>query len=198
MSNNPKERIDSYVTDMLALEHHIKDALETQLKDLNDFPEVRRRVEEFLNTVEFHISSLEGLSNARGAKDGGGIIKKAGSKVMGLAAGAIDMLRHEGMPKDLRDDYTAFSLAHIGYVMLHASATSLSQPDAAALAERHLTDYQRVLMTINHMIPAATIAFLKTEGLPASDAELPKISEAIDRGWRNSSGIPEADEVRIR
>lgn len=197
MSNNPKERIDSYVTDMLALEHHIKDALETQLKDLENYPEVKRRTEEFLNTVEFHVSSLEGLSNARGAKGGASMIKKAGSKVLGVAAGTIDLLRHEGMPKDLRDNYTAFSLAHIGYVMLHASAMSLSQPDAAALAERHLADYARVLMTINHMIPAATIAFLKEEGLPASSAELPRISESIDRGWRESSGIPKADEVRI-
>lgn len=195
--NNPKERIDSYVTDMLALEHHIKDALETQIKDLKDYPEVRRRTEEFLNTVEFHISSLEGLSNARGAKGGASMIKKAGSKVLGMAAGAIDMLRHEGMPKDLRDDYTAFSLAHIGYVMLHSSAMSLSQPDAAALAERHMGDYAKVLMTINHIIPAATIAFLKSEGLPASDAELTRISDTISRVWRDGSGIPKADEVRV-
>lgn len=192
-----KERIDSYVTDMLALEHHIKDALETQIKDQAKYPDVQRRTEEFLSTVEFHISALEGIANARGAKTGGGIIKKAGSKVLGVAAGAVDLLRHEGMPKDLRDDYTAFSLAHIGYVMLHTSALSLGQPEVASLAERHLADYARVLMTINHLIPAATIAFLKDAGLPANDAALSQIADNIDRGWRQSRGIPEADDVRV-
>lgn len=192
---NPKVRTDSYLTDMLSLEHHIKDALNTQLKDQKDYPDIQRRTEEFLSTVEFHISSLEGLANARGAEGGAGAIKKAGSKVLGVAAGMIDLLRHEGMPKDLRDNYTAFSLANIGYVMLHTTATSLGQPDVAALAERHLADYQRIIMTLNHMIPSATIAFLKREGLPASDAELPRIADTIDRGWRQG-GVPEADQVR--
>jgi ferritin-like metal-binding protein YciE len=193
--NNPKTRTDSYLTDMLSLEHHIKDALETQLKDQKDYPDIQRRTEEFLNTVEFHISSLEGLANARDAKGGASTIKKAGSKVLGVAAGTIDLLRHEGMPKDLRDNYTAFSLASIGYVMLHTTAASLDQPDVAALAERHLADYQRVLMTINHLIPAATIAFLKREGLPASEAVLAQVADTIDRGWRQG-GVPEADQVR--
>ena len=52
-------------------------------------------------------------------------IKRAGSALLGLGAAAVDLVRNEGLPKNLRDDYTAFSLATIGYVMLYTTASAL-------------------------------------------------------------------------
>ena len=89
--------------------------------------------------MEHHISDLRALAERRKA---GGItetVKRAGAAVAGVAAGVIDLVRTEGLPKNLRDDYTAFSLATIGYAMLYTTAAGLGEREvptgAAALRD---------------------------------------------------------------
>ena len=105
------ETMNSYVTDMLALEDHIDKAIRGQIEELKDYPEVVTVLRDMHQKVERHISDLKALT---GGRDAGGVteaIKRAGSAVLGAAAGVIDLVRTEGLPKNLRDDYTALSLA---------------------------------------------------------------------------------------
>ncbi len=195
---DPREAVTSYVTDMLALEQHISKAIEGQIADLKDYPELTGELKGILGTIGGHISTLEMLAKAHGGEGGGGAIKKIGSALLGFGAAAIDMVRNEGMPKNLRDDYTASSLATIGYVMLHTTALSLGDRETAAIAQRHLADYARIVMTLHNVIPAATIRFLQQEGLPARSDVLDEISRNIDGVWRGQSGnVPDANEVSV-
>ncbi|HEY8195531.1 MAG TPA: hypothetical protein VIG04_01030, partial [Gemmatimonadales bacterium] len=111
MARDKNEAINSYITDMLALEDHIDKALRGQLEDLEDYPDVISELKQIHHTVEHHISDLKNLSQRRAAGGPADVIKRAGSAVLGLGAAAIDLVRREGLPKNLRDDYTAFSLA---------------------------------------------------------------------------------------
>jgi hypothetical protein len=100
------------------------------------------------------------------------------------------------MPKNLRDDYTAFSLATIGYVMLHTTAISLGDREVGDIAQRHLADYARFVMTFNHLTPAATLRFLQEEGLPVRQDVLNEISETIDGVWRDQAkSVPNASRM---
>ena len=194
---DPREAVNSYITDMLALEQHISKALESQVADLSNYPELVGHIRGFLGTVGGHISTLEMLTKARGGEGGGGAIKKVGSALMGLGAGAVDLVRNEGMPKNLRDDYTAFSLATIGYVMLHTTALGLGDRETGDIAQRHLANYAKVVMTLNHIIPPATLRFLSEEGLPVRQDAIGEISKNIDGVWRQSSSVPDADEMNV-
>lgn len=186
-SANPKDAIDSYITDMLALERHIQKALDGQIQDLKDYPTVTGELEKIQQTVEFHISTLEGVANARNAQGAGSAIKKVGSALLGFGAAAVDLVRNEGMPKNLRDDYSAFSLATIGYVMLHTTAISLGDQEVSSLAQRHLNDYTKVVSRLNAIVPPAVIQFLKEEGLPASEQHLSEINRNIENAWSQSA-----------
>ncbi|MBA2564004.1 MAG: DUF892 family protein [Gemmatimonadetes bacterium] len=189
--------VNSYVSDMLALENHIAKALESQLKDLAGYPSVTAELQTILGTVRGHASALESLLQQRGG-DSQSPIKKVGSRLLGFAAGAIDLVRSEGLPKNLRDDYTACSLATIGYVMLHTTGLSLDEREVGELAQRHLANYARIVMTLHNVVPSAVIQFLQEEGLPATDDVLSEISENIEGVWREQSGqVPDADEVRV-
>ncbi len=194
---DPREAVNSYVTDMLALEQHISKALESQVADLTSYPELAGHIRGFLGTVGGHISTLEMLTKARGGEGGGSAIKKVGSALLGFAAGAVDLVRNEGMPKNLRDDYTAFSLATIGYVMLQTTALGLGDREAADIAQRHLANYAKVVMTLNHIIPPATLRFLSEEGLPVRQDVISEIAKNIDSVWRQSSSVPDADEINV-
>lgn len=199
MSRTVTESINSYITDMLALEEHIEKALRGQIEDLDsDYPEFVNEIRMIHNTVETHITSLKLIAEERDAGAGGGVaevVKRAGSALAGVGAAAVDFVRSEKLPKNIRDDYTAASLATIGYVMLYTTGLSLGDKTVANLAHQHLQDYAKVTMTLHNIVPAAVITLLKEDGLPATDAVLGEVSEKIESVWQQDAGVPAADEV---
>lgn len=196
-SKDPVEALNNYVTDMLALEQHIKKAIDGQIADLKDYPAVTSELRSINGTIEGHISTLEGLASNKGGKGPTDLLKQAGSAVLGLGAAAVDLVRNEGLPKNLRDDYTACSLATIGYVMLHTTALSLGDRQIADIAHRHLSNYARIVMNLHNIIPAATIRFLQEEGLPASDAALGEIARNIEEVWHQGSSVGNATQANL-
>ena len=182
------ETLNSYVTDMLALEEHIKKAIAGQIEDLEKYPVVKRELQSFHNTIESHITTLQGVAKAKGGKGPADLVKEAGSTLLGLGAAAIDLVRTESLPKNLRDDYTAFSLANIGYVMLHTTALTFGDRRVAEIAHRHLSDYARVVMTLNNIIPAAVVQFFKEDGFAVTEGALEEINRNIEEVWHPPSG----------
>ena len=198
MARDKNEAINSYITDMLALEDHIEKALKGQLEDLKDYPDVIRELTQIHRKVEHHISDLKQLSERRAAGGAADIIKRAGSAVLGLGAAAVDLVRKEGLPKNLRDDYTAFSLATIGYVMLHTTGLSLGEREVAELARQHFSDYADAVTRLHNIVPAAVVRYLKEDGLPAQENVLPEISRVIEEVWQSQSAqAPRAEETTI-
>jgi hypothetical protein len=198
VARDKNEAINSYITDMLALEDHIEKALRGQLEDLQDYPDVIGELKQIHHTVEHHISDLRNLNARRGAGGPADIIKRAGSAVLGLGAAAIDLVRREGLPKNLRDDYTAFSLASIGYVMLYTTGLTLDDREVADLAHQHFTDYAEAVTRLHNIVPAAVIRFLKEDGLPVREDVLPEISRTIEEVWHSESDqAPRAEEIPV-
>lgn len=196
MGRDRNEAINSYISDMLALEDHIEKAVRSQLSDLSDYPDVLTELRPLHRKVEQHIADLRGLSERRHAGGVAESVKRAGSVVAGVAAGIIDLVRTEGLPKNLRDDYTAFSLASIGYVMLHTTALSLDDAEVADLAQQHFSDYAQAVMRLHNVIPAAVIRYLKEEGLPARDDVLPRVERTIEEAWSSHArGEPRATQT---
>jgi hypothetical protein len=196
------EAINSYITDMLSLEDHIEKAIQGQIKDLEDHPEVVIVLKQLHRTIEHHISDLRMLSDRRKAGGVTEAVKRAGSAVAGVAAGLIDLFRTEGLPKNLRDDYTALSLATIGYVMLYTTALSLDDREVADLGQQHFNEYAQVMVRFNTIIPAAVIRYLGQEGLLVREDVLPEIHHAVAEGWRAAESAvmtgPEPATVRNR
>jgi len=198
VARNKDEAINSYITDMLSLEEHIEKAVRGQLNDLEDYPEVTRDLKQVLRKVEQHVSDLQELSERRKARGASDAIKRAGSAVLGVGAAAIDLVRTEGLPKNLRDDYTAFSLATIGYLMLHTTALSLQEREVAELARQHFADYAQSVTLLHNVVPGAVIRYLREEGLPVQEGVLPEISRTIEEIWHSQSDqAPRAAETSV-
>ena len=198
VARNKDEAINSYITDMLSLEEHIEKAVRGQLNDLEDYPEVTRDLKQVLRKVEQHVSDLQELSERRRARSATDAIKKAGSAVLGVGAAAIDLVRTEGLPKNLRDDYTALSLATIGYLMLHTTALSLQEREVAELARQHFADYAQSVTLLHNVVPGAVVRYLREEGLPVQEGVLPEISRTIEEIWHSQSDqAPRAAETSV-
>lgn len=202
MARSTTEAINSYLTDMLALEEHIGVAIKAQVKDFNDEPQVLVMAFDAIDvTVQQHVEALKEIIRERDAGLANSVaeaVKRAASVLAGAGAAAVDLVRNEKLPKDLRDDYTAFSLATVSYVMLLTTAMSLNDQQVAELAERHLRQYTKVVMKLNNILPSAVIAELREEGLPAREEQLPAIARILKGVWSDPyNEVPEVDEVSV-
>ena len=198
MARDKNEAINSYITDMLSLEEHIEKALRGQLEDLKDYPDVIGDLKQIHRKVEHHVSDLRELSQRRNARTPADALKRVGSALLGFGAAAVDLVRNEGLPKNLRDDYTAFSLATIGYIMLNTTALALDDREVGDLAQQHFSDYAESVTLLHNVVPGAVIRFLREEGLPVREDVLPEISRTIEKVWHaQSAQAPRADETAV-
>jgi hypothetical protein len=198
VARDRNEAINSYITDMLALEDHIEKALRGQLTDLKEYPQVLSEVRQIHRTIEHHVSDLRLLSDRRNAGGVAESVKRAGSAVAGLAAGLIDLVRTEGLPKNLRDDFTAFNLANVGYAMLQTTALALDDREVADLARQHYRDYADAVIRFNNLIPAAVVRFLQEEGLPARESVVVQVDQDIADAWRQTAHSASNEPVAAR
>jgi ferritin-like metal-binding protein YciE len=192
--------INSYITDMLSLEDHIAKALKGQINDLKDHPDLAAEIRQVHHLVEHHVSDLRSLAERRKAGGIAEAVKRAGAAVAGAAAGIIDLVRTEGVPKNLRDDYTAFSLATISYAMLYTTAAGLGEREVAELAQQHLRDYTGAVTRLNTLVPASVIRYLREEGLPVQESVLPEVGRTIKAAWMGEAGAtaPASEGVGAR
>jgi hypothetical protein len=198
VARDKNEAINSYLSDMLSLEDHIEKAIRGQLQDLKDYPDVIVELKEIQRKVEHHVSDLRELTERRNA---GGVVtavKRAGSVVAGAAAGLLDLIRSEGLPKNLRDDYTVLSLATIGYVMLHTTALALEDREVAELAHVSFSDYARSVIRLNSIIPGAVLGFLKSEGLPVREDVLQEVGRSIEEVWGSAAAATSPSREAVR
>lgn len=189
-----EEALHSYVTDMLALEEHIHKALTAQVADLDDEqPEVQHHLRHILSVVERHVGELKVIEERYDAKGNaiGDAVKRAGSIVAGLGAAAIDLVRTEKLPKNLRDDYTAASLAYAGYLMLFTTASSFEEEEMAEFASECLSDYAQVLTELQDLIPGAVVFQLRREGFNAFEGAAAEATARADGAWQDVDGEAE-------
>jgi len=198
VARDKNEAINSYITDMLSLEEHIEKALRGQLEDLKNYPDVIGDLKQIHRQVEHHVSDLRELSQRRNARTPGDALKRVGSALLGFGAAAVDLVRNEGLPKNLRDDYTAFSLATVGYIMLKTTALALDDREVGDLAHQHFSDYAESVTLLHNVVPGAVIRFLREEGLPVREDVLPEISRTIEQVWHaQSAQALRADETAV-
>jgi ferritin-like metal-binding protein YciE len=185
-----EKTLNSYVTDMLALEEHILKALNAQKDDLkHDNPDVAQHLAMGTTMITSHISALKAVDQSQDGSGIGEAVKRAGTVVAGLGAAAVDLVRTEKLPKNLRDDYTSGSLAYIGYVMLLTSAKAFGDPQVAELATQHMGDWAQFNMTLGELIPGEVVNYLRSEKLPVGDVNPMEINDTVRRVWEQVSRV---------
>lgn len=190
MDDKNLNTVQQYVGDMLALESHIEEALDGQLREVKDDPHTRALVQQFHDTVKAQRETLRNHLTAIGGSESSSV-KELVANLFGKAAGVIDNIRTKGVSKALRDDYTAFSHAAMGYAMLHATAHLLEHPETASVAERHLRAYTRAIKEIEPAITRVVAAELREEGLQVQEHAVGHATETLRSAWREAASEAE-------
>jgi len=181
-----QQTIADYVGDMVALESHIEEALDRQLEMADQHPEAAAAIQRFHDMVKANRDALKAHQEQTGTTAGNPIIA-AGSTVLGVAAGLIDKIRAEGVSKALRDDYTAFNHACIGYTMLHVTALALGDQTTATLAERGLRGHASAVQEINHFMADVVVWELqKDDHQLANPNAAAENRRTVDQVWKQT------------
>jgi hypothetical protein len=152
--------IADWVGDIVALETHVEEAMDRQLKLEFPDPAMATAIQRFHDAVRDSKHRSEAYQGQYGSEPGNPIIK-AGSSLLGKAAGMIDNMREDGVAKSLRDDYTAYSLLAMSYTMLHTTAMALEDPATQTFAEQGLRTYASLVQDVSYLMPEAVLADLK-------------------------------------
>jgi hypothetical protein len=157
-----KDILQQYISDMLALDEHIHEAIRRQLEDerLKQFPEASKVVGAIHSVLETHTAGLKVQLKSLGG-EASGPVKEAVSTIAGLAAGLYDKVRHDPVSKMLRDDYTALNLAAISCTMLHTTGLALGNQSVADLAQRYLKDVTPIIVDISQVVPGVVVKDLE-------------------------------------
>lgn len=181
-----RDEVQQYVGDMVALESHIEDALDGQLKEVTDHPQAAAAVRRFhslakgqRDTLKSHLQTLGGSESHP--------VKEAVASLFGKAAGVINNFRTKGVSKSLRDDYTVFNLAAIGYAMLHTTAKALGEPATADIAERHLRAYAQAVADVSQLVPDVVAWELRKDGLLVNDQAIESATQTLNRVWHETT-----------
>ena len=179
-----KDILQQYISDMVALDEHIHEAIKRQIEDdrLKQFPEAAKVVNTLHRTLDTHMTGLKGQLKTLGG-EASGPVKEAVSAIAGVAAGLYDKVRHDPVSKMLRDDYTALSLAAISYTMLHTTALALQRKPLADLAERYLRDITPIIIDISQAIPGVVVTDLEDEDVVIDRAVGQEAVRKTQQAW---------------
>ncbi len=187
---NDRHSLQTYVSDMLALERHIEQPIRRQLsmEDTNQYPEAKLVISQIASLAESHVTALEQCLKQLGGHEASGV-KSAWSTLLGFGAAAVDSVRKTKISKALRDDYTALSLATMGYTMLHATAVGLGDTMVADLAKRHLADYARLVMQIAQVMPQVVLQELRDDGETVQTGAAETIRRDTNAIWKDEASV---------
>ncbi len=185
--SGPTPTINTYISDMLALERHMLVPIEKQQNDSAVQAEAgaARLVDEIASVANAHVDALTTRLDAVGGH-AGSPIKSAASSVAGVVAGTINSVRKTEVSKDIRDDYTAMCLASAGYTMLHTTALALGDHATATLAEKHLSEYAACIMKASAALPSIVLSELSEEGVTIDPSVAQKARKDIEEAWSTS------------
>ena len=156
LSGKKQDIVTKYLADMIGLEGHIYQAIDKQVKETQDEPDVNPILRNMRDTLEQHTNALRARLDTLGGK-ATSPVKEAGASILGVAAGLVDKVRAEEVSKNFRDNYTALSLSNISYVMLISTCLACNDTETADLASRHLKENAQFASDIGNLIPSLVI-----------------------------------------
>jgi hypothetical protein len=189
--------LQQYVSDMLALETHIEESLDGQRAAVREHPAASLAVQRFETMVRTQREAMRShLRSIGGNQDNANnnslfgqsqeLVKNAVTTAFGMAAGAINNLRPHPVSKALRDDYTAFNHAIVGYGMLITTAALLEHQPTVEIAERHLQAYEGAIEEITGLIPEVVAWELRKDGRIFDDRLVGTAAQILSRAWRST------------
>lgn len=157
--------------DIYALESHLVQVLSDHVKDAQDEPMMRQKIEQHLRETELHRDRIEQRLNALGGSKPG--MKTTMANIMGQVFGATSGSRANPLAKNARDEYASEHMEIASYVELITLAQAVGDQDTVRTAQLNLRDEVAMQQWLIQHLPEATVKGLQREGVQVPASVLP-------------------------
>ncbi|HEY7349362.1 MAG TPA: DUF892 family protein [Ktedonobacterales bacterium] len=163
--------------DVYALEAHLVQMFSDHVKDAQDEPQIRQKIEQHLRETELHRDRIEQRLNALGGSKPG--LKTTVSSVIGQVLGGIGGSRASTLAKNAREEYASEHLEIAAYIELITLAQTLGDQDTVRTAQLNLRDEVSMEQWLVERLPEATLKSLQREGVQVPADALPATQSLI-------------------
>lgn len=180
---NIDEARTKHLTDLIALEHNVHEALSRQRSD--DEVRLNAHVNELVIRMERcsqdHYDALKAIAVGYGIEESAW--KKAVGSVLGAAAGLLERVRDRKLSGVVRDNYVILSVCAMQYTSAHAFATAIKDDRLAVQTLEHLVNITPLLVSLSKLLPEVVVDEIARES-PAIDVTAGRLAtENTQRAW---------------
>lgn len=142
-----------HISDMKAATDHILTAVKRQAEDgdVQKMPEVLALTRRIETTLQMQSQALESELKRIGQTPTD-TLKSLVTAVTGTVTGLYDQVRSHTVSRNLRDNYTALSLAAVSNSMLHVTALAADDQAVASLALRNMDEIAPFIIQLGEAI----------------------------------------------
>lgn len=178
------DKLITYLQDACAMERHIVQVLEGQVKDTADYPQIQSRVQQHLDETRMHEQRMEQRLTAYGEKRSA--VKTLGTSLMGSLTGAAGGGRTDDLSKAARDDYATEHLEIAAYELLIATAQLCGDHETITAAKANLRDEVAMARWLEQHLPDTVIYSFKKDGIALDESQIPAVRQAALDGLQQA------------
>jgi ferritin-like metal-binding protein YciE len=179
-----RNKLISYIQDAFAMENHIVETLEKQVKATHKFPDIQAQIENHLEATKQHRQRMEDRLGFYNTKPSAG--KEAVASVMGNVAGAVAGARTDSLAKDARDDYATDHLEIAAYELLIATAQAFGDRDTIQACEMNLRDEVVMAHWLETHMGRTALLSLREDGVAVDDSALASADMAVNSALQSA------------
>lgn len=165
-----RDKLVKYIEDMYALENHIVEQLEQQVKQTAKFPQIQARIQQHYDQTQQHRARMEERLSAYNKKPSA--MKGALSNMMGNLMGTLGGSRPDSLAMTARDDYAVEHLEIGSYLLLIATAQAYGDTATVQACEANLRDEVAMASWLESQLGMVALMDLQNDGITLTQQEL--------------------------
>ena len=164
-----EEMFMRWLRDAHAMEEQSEQILASQARRLQNYPELRERIERHLEETRRHAESIRGCIERRNG--GTSMVKDTMAKVVGVAQGLSGLFVNDEVVKGSLADYTFEQMEIASYKILIAAAEKLGDMETKRVCEANLHQEEAMARWLDEHLSSVTQQYLAREEMPHATAK---------------------------
>jgi ferritin-like metal-binding protein YciE len=156
-----KERLVQWLRDAHAMEQQAEQILSTQAKRLENYPELRKRVEHHLEETRRQAQRVQGCIERHGSSKS--MVKDVAGKMVAVGQGLSGLFVGDEVVKASLADYTFENMEIASYKIIIAAAEEVGDAETKSVCEEILHEEEAMASWLAQNLPSLTSQYLQRE-----------------------------------
>jgi ferritin-like metal-binding protein YciE len=166
LMNSVGERLNEWLRDAHAAEQQAETMLSNMASRVEDYPELKRRIEQHVGETRRQAERVRGCLERRG--DDTSALKDTGGKMLGFSQAMSGMLTDDEVMKGAIASSAFEAMEIASYRILADTAAEAGDPETARVCQEILREEQAMAAWLERHLPSLTHAYLVKDRTPGA------------------------------